>query len=278
MKKKIFAFSLLAVMSLLVLTLNNCQMANTDDISGIAQDNALAEKTFADVKSMSDQAASNNKSYFIAGMDNNMLGGSIKLTFDTVTSAKRITIDFDTTNTLCSWDGCYRRGKIIITYTGFYRTPGTVITITFNNYYVNDNQVLNSSSKTITNNGRNANNHLNWTEHVVANIITWDKRSVNWTSTLYSEWTAGESTILNWQDDEYLVTGSSSGISGSGKPWTITITKALHVKLSCRWITEGSLDILPSGTTAVTVDYGSGACDSQASATYNGKVYHITMQ
>jgi len=276
MKKKIFVFSLLSVMLIFVLLLNNCQTENTDEISAITQDNAMAEKVFADVKSMSDQAANNNKSYFIAGMDNNMLGG-IKLTFDTITAAKRITIDFDTTNTLCNWDGCYRRGKIIITYTGFYRTPGTVITITFNNYFVNDNQVLNSSSKTITNNGRNTSGHLNWTENVVANIISWDNRNINWTSTIYSEWITGESTFLNWQDDEYMLTGSSSGISGSGKPWTINITKSLHIKLGCRWITDGTLEILPSGISTITVDYGTGACDSQASATYKGKVYHITM-
>ena len=277
MKKKIFAFSIMLVFTGFLLFLNNCKKAEQDDISVIAKDNAIADKAFADVKSMSDNAANNNSSFFIAETEQSMFGSNVVITYDTVNNNKRITIDFGTTNTLCSWDGAYRRGKIIITYTGKYRDPGTIITITFDNYAVDDNEIDNISSKTITNNGRNTSGKLTYTVQVTSKILTYDKRTVTWTSTRTNEWIAGENTIFNWQDDEYLITGNASGISGSGNPWTISVTKALHVKLNCRWITEGTVDILPSGKLNIVLDYGNGNCDHLATATYNGKVNQIVM-
>ena len=58
-------------------------------------------------------------------------------------------------------DGKNRRGIINVSYTGSYRATGSVHTITFTDYFVNDNQLL--GVKTVTNTGLNTNNNPTWT-------------------------------------------------------------------------------------------------------------------
>ena len=54
----------------------------------------------------------------------------------------------------CLKYGKERRGKIIITYTGKYRDSLSVITTTFDQYYVNNNWI--QGERIVTNNGRNS--------------------------------------------------------------------------------------------------------------------------
>ena len=72
-------------------------------------------------------------------------------------SVKTLTVNFGATNCLCN-DGRYRRGTIVLSFSGKYKDFLTVITVTPQNYFVNDNQV--SGTKTITNKGHNAVHHL----------------------------------------------------------------------------------------------------------------------
>lgn len=92
------------------------------------------------------------------------------ITFDTAASPKTLTIDFGTTDCLCG-DGNYRRGKILVSWTGPYRDSGSVRTITFDQYFVNYNQL--QGTKTVTNNGTNGSGHPTFTV-TVNGSVTWD--------------------------------------------------------------------------------------------------------
>ena len=73
------------------------------------------------------------------------------------------------------------------------------------------------------------------------------------------------------------MTGSENGTGADGKTFTCTITKPLNKKLTCKWLESGTLEIQPQDNPLITLDFGNGACDNQATATVNGTVYPITM-
>jgi hypothetical protein len=189
-----------------------------------------------------------------------------------------ITVDFGTTNCMCN-DGRYRRGKIMVSYTGRYRDSGTVITYSFNNYAVSDHEVSNSSTKVVTNLGRNTNGNLHYSITESGSILKPNNGgTVTWASTRGREWIAGSNTILIWSDDEYLITGTANGTSAAGVTYSFNVTKALHIKLNCHNIVAGTVDITPAGKAVRTLDYGNGTCDNQATVTILSKTYNITLR
>ena len=189
---------------------------------------------------------------------------------------KTITFDFGDTNCL-GIDGNYRRGKLIIELTGRYRDSGTFITSRLENYFQNDNKI--EGKKTKANLGRNTNGNLEFSVTVSnAGIQSVNGNSTSWNSIRKVEWVGGENTIFNLFDDEYLISGSASGVTGSGKNYSLNIVKDLEVQLNCRWIKSGTISIKPEDFDSRTVDYGNGACDRVAVYTVNGKDYQFTMR
>ena len=235
-------------------------------------DNASAESAFDNAKQWADQAMAN------AGKKSTMndtvyMGTCVLATLDISTIPYKLTINFGPTNCKCD-DGKYRRGKIIVQFNGSYWATGTVITYSFSDYFINDNQL--TGTKTITNKGRNAANHLWWEVSVNGSLI---KANNGGTITLHSvrqlEWSEGESTPFVWWDDVYLITGSASGVSANSKTYNDTITKAIRKKLNCEWFESGTINYNIQDLPQIVVDYGDGTCDNIATATINGVTYTI---
>ena len=132
--------------------------------------------------------------------------------------------------------------------------------------------------KTITNMGRNANNNLHYSISVQnASVTSPQNKTITWQSSRDREWIAGESTLLDPTDDVYLITGSASGTGSAGNSFTVTITEALRVALNCKWITAGKLTLQPQNLSARYIDYGTGACDNDATVTVNGSTYNVEL-
>jgi hypothetical protein len=127
------------------------------------------------------------------------------------------------------------------------------------------------------NKGRNSNHHLWFTVDVNAQLQNSYGQTMSWISQRQREWTRGDSTST-FLDDEYLITGNVSGTSFSGSSFSVNITRALHVALICPWIKDGTFDLIPSGKSARTVDFGAGTCDHDASVTINGHTYGIVLR
>jgi hypothetical protein len=191
-----------------------------------------------------------------------------------VTWPKTLTIDFGPTNCLGN-DGKYRRGKIIVNHTNWYRQPGSVHTITFDNYYVNDYKI--EGTKTIENNGLNTNSNLIFTITVTNGVITKpDNSQYFWSASRTREWVAGEPTWI-LLDDEYLISGNTDGINSVGDTFAVNINLPLHVRFGCQWIMAGELTIERQNFPDIVVDYGNGSCDALATAMINGVSYPFTM-
>ncbi len=248
------------------------------DTAGAA-DQSLASTTVNDMTSISDEAGKNySVSSFKTADPNGLLATSCAtVTLDTMAAAKTITVNFGATNCYCN-DERFRRGSLIISFTGKYRDSLTVITITPQNYYVNDNQV--TGSKTITNKGHNAANHLVYEINANIQVIKANNGgTISWQSNRQREWLTGESTFT-WADDIYSITGSANGTASNGNSFSSVITSPLirNMSIGCRrHFTQGTVEHTPSGKATRYIDYGNGACDNQATVTINGNTYTITL-
>lgn len=248
---------------------------NITEETGYADDQAQLDQTFDEAENFSDEAVATGGVGLKGGFVT--LSGCATVTKDTTGSIDSVIIDFGTKNCLCK-DNRNRRGKIIITFSGgHYKDSGYVHTITFDNYYVNDNYVY--GSKTISNKGHNTAGHLYFTIVVDGHIVTKNtKDTISHIANRVRTWVAGENTT-QISDDEYDITGNGTMTRANGQKYTVNITKALHIAMNCHWIEAGTVSITPNGATfARVLDYGNGNCDDQATITVNNKTKTITLK
>lgn len=233
-----------------------------------AQDNALADDYFNDMLVQVDRAASDNG---LRETDDNCAPA---VAIDLAAMPHTMTVDFGNTN-CTDLSGRTRRGTLFVTFTGAYGDSGTTITITPQNYYVNDHHV--EGGKTVTNMGRN-------TEHQPFFNVTVDGTvsapDGSWTATHHSQrvriWTAGSDTPT-WTDDAYTIGGTGNGVNHNGLPYTMVITQPLHVNWGCPFITQGRLTLTPQDLPVRTIDYGNGACDGTFAVTVSGYSFTVTI-
>jgi hypothetical protein len=184
---------------------------------------------------------------------------------------KTVTIDYGTAG-CTSASGITRKGKIIYTITGKFRTTGSVISVTFEGYSVNGFAIAGIYS--ITNNSTG--NGLNISTQVTGGKITYpDGTYYNYGGAKTIVQSAGTATPAI-ADDEFTITGNNTLSSSDGKAVTGTIKTPLLKKNSCRNIVSGSVDIVYNGIKAL-LDYGSGDCDNTATITVANKTETITL-
>jgi hypothetical protein len=193
------------------------------------------------------------------------------VTLDTTAIPYVLTIDFGDTNCLCL-DFRYRRGKILVSFNGPYRQPGTTITTTFDEYHVNNNKV--DGSHVLTNMGMNGDNNMYFTIEVIGVIYRPNGAVVSWNSSREREWIQGFETGNPW-DDIYLITGTADGVLANGFTWEQEVVNPLRVELACRFIVSGTVEITPGENPVWILDYGTGDCDNVATVVINGVTYTI---
>ena len=268
--------TVLATAAIFILTACNRMKDRDNEDTGYASDHATLEKTYSDAQSITDEAGeSGGLSTYRVAAGGSTLSACATITNDTMASPHTLTVDFGTSNCLCN-DGIYRRGQIIVKYTGRYKDAGHTHEITFNNYFVNDNGV--SGKKTVTNTGNDAAGNPQYSVSVEGAIVLADGGgTISWTSTRTRTWLSGFDTP-DRRDDVYEIRGSGTITRANGKTFDLTITTPLHIARACRWIESGVVQITPAGANVRTLDYGSGACDAQADYTVNGKTYSVTLR
>ncbi len=276
---------LLMVLSMLIMV-NGCKKDKTiiiDSQTTSAKDNGAAENVFADIKrvveeAVNDEGQSNKSGAYSFGSCATI---TIAPAWADTTFPKVMEIDFGSTNCTGAY-GINRRGKLVINISGRYIDSGSVLTVQPQNYYVNDVKV--EGTKTLTNMGLNSNNHHVFSVEAVNGQLTYTDGTVTtWSSTRENEWIEGDTTnfftdgLAGICDDVYLITGSANGVNRNGLAYSVDITSPLRKEICCRWISSGTLEIVPSGLATRYVDFGSGACDAQATITINGNIFTVYM-
>ena len=282
MKTKQITLSLALVAIVSAAIFSSCKKKDEDEKdndTASAADQSLASTTVNDMTSISDEAGKNYNvsSFRTSEADGITSAPCATVTCDTLAAAKTITVNFGANNCLCN-DGRYRKGVLVISFTGRYRDSLTLITVTPQGYYVNDNLV--TGTKTIKNMGHNSVGHLVYEINANIQIIKANNGgTISWQSTRQREWTAGENTFT-WNDDMYSITGNASGTTANGNSFTAVITTPLvrNMAFGCRrHFVSGVLEHTPGGKATRYINFGTGTCDDQATVTINGVVYTITL-
>jgi len=284
---KNFKFKLAMIFAIgFIVSMTSCKKDETSspesaDTSATEYD-ALAEGIFTDVGNITDEAygLGNGSLKSTEDDDGRIIGPCATITLDTTVFPRVLTIDFGEENCLCL-DGRYRRGKIIKTFSGRYFQPGTIHTVGFEDYYVNDHHV--EGSRIVTNMGYNDDENMYWTVVVEAMITIPSENAetegvtFGWNASRTREWVEGDDTYIRW-DDVYLHSGSSDGVRPSGATWTKEIIIPLRRELSCRFLVSGSIEIAPEDKPVRLLDYGNGDCDNIATVTVDGQTYTIYLR
>ena len=246
-------------------------LTNADDNGGYASDQAILESHTNSAMTMADAAASGN------GSSLRVTSSCATVSFDTI--AHIMTIDFGPTDCTCA-DGKIRRGKIIVSNSGHYKDSGSSHTITSSNYYVDDYKVV--LNKTVQNMGRNSAAQYWYNVTVNDSVYLTSDSVISWTGNRTRTWINGygSATIL---DDEYQIGGTTTVTRANGHAFTFTIEPAfpLIVRVDCRWIEAGKVDI--SGTYVAggpyIINYGdTPSCDWNATITIGAHVYPIILR
>lgn len=274
----------IAIISFLTLSIvfsTSCSKRRENKSTTTSQDQANAEASFDDVFKVTESAIKDNDLEKAGSAFASIYGNCATITINPplpdTTFPKTITIDFGPTNCEDAY-GVNRRGMITAVITGKYRDVGSTITVTTQNYFLNDNKI--EGTKTVENIGPNADGNTEFTVDIANGVVTYTNGDfTTYESSRVREWVVGESTdgLLGILDDEYDLTGTASGTDRTGRDYTMTITNPLRVAVLCRWVKQGTVEIQPEDLYLRTVDFGNGDCDATVTVEINGNTYTFVM-
>jgi hypothetical protein len=276
----IFAFLFLAATALYSCqkegsSSNSTQPVTEEDAVTYSDESAQAEGSFDDVEDISRQAADEegavsapNGRLFPFVHLRLRLGpcAVITVTPDDSTYPKTVTIDFPGDGCWCA-DGKHRKGTIILYFTGPIRRSGSVLTITLQNFYLNRAHV--EGTKTISNLSENG--AVKFTVQVTGGKVTFPNgRGYKYEGLKYVAQVEGAATADNL-DDVYKIEGRSKTEFNNGLAINLNTESPLIKKVSCPWISNGTLKIKINDR-VLFLDYGApanGDCDNKALLTWN---------
>jgi hypothetical protein len=279
--KKNSLLLVLTGIALMGFMLGSCE--KNDDIDGpdtqLAEDDALADLMFDDLFAEVEDA--------METMEYSLYGGEKK---SSSVVCKQITVErpsdttfWPRTVTIDYGEGCegpngnVRKGKVIVEVNHRYPHEDYYRTVTLEDFYIKDDRI--EGTRSVVNEGKNENDNIYFTLTLSGGKITKpDGQVISRDYERIREWISGAATPRFRLDDEYLVTGSSTGVNRNGVEYTRSITVPLEISLSCRWIRAGVVDIVNSEGNEIQIDYGDGTCDRTAVVTVNGESKTIILR
>lgn len=277
----IFKFIAIGGLTSVLALLNSCKK-ETNEVDTETQsvvDNSICEQEFMQIQPTTNNLAIQTKG---TGAKKVMAGYQLLAACDTLTYISGDTtytnlnnppvFEFNFTNcSATNFDGVSRSGKITVKFLGRPKIANSKTIIKLQNYvvtkatgsinYACDSIVATTLPSTATTRGFNVD--------IVNGLCTGD----NWTIKYSSSKTItinNSSTPFVFNDDFTTVTGSANGTNRAGRKFTVSINNIVKPN-NCKYITSGSLDLTPDGLNKRTVDYGSGACDDDATYSVNGQ-------
>ncbi len=174
---------------------------------------------------------------------------------------KTITIEYD--GDCVGFDGNVRKGTILITYTDHYLIPDAVVTKTWIDFTINDNQV--EGTRTVTNISVDLAAPPKFSVVLAGGIITFtDGTTIERDTDFEVEWIRAANPL----NDELFKEGSANGKSRRDVVYTMTITETIVRKKICTLDgvhipVQGEKFIEREGLPNFTIDYGQGECDNE---------------
>ena len=162
--------------------------------------------------------------------------------------------------------GNVRSGKIRIHFEGRRFLPGSKITITFENYFING--IILKGTRTLTNIAESTENNPKFQVELEGSI-EWPDGTVATREHCYiREWNKAENEIVVTQCNMEF---AASGTNRRGIEYKMIIQKELVYKRGCPLAVSGIKKFIEVATgKEITVDYGDGACDRIVTITVDG--------
>ena len=169
-------------------------------------------------------------------------------------------------------DGKFRKGAVVLHFTGPLRTAGSVLTITLRDYYVNRAHI--QGTKTISNQSEAAVHKFS--VKIENGKVTWPNgRGFSYEGNRVITQVAGMDT---WtiRDDVYEIEGRNKTVYANGVIVVKNTETPLVKKISCKWIVQGIVKIKINERT-LYINFGNGDCDNKASISWTGGEKEITL-
>lgn len=280
MKTKTLLYTI-AVIAFISISISSCEKNNIETLEiEIAEDDVLSTSLFDDVFAEVENA--------METMEYMIYDGIKKSASDVV--CKTITVEHPNDSTL--WprkviidygEGCVgpngreRKGKIIIVVNRHYLNADYFRTVTFDNYYINGYKI--EGIKTVINEGFNDSRNMYFSVSLSeGKVITPEGLELLKEYNRISEFVTGINTPRFRGDDEYMITGTASGVNRDLISYTRTIIEPLHVASSCKWILSGTVEIVADGRETAILNYGDDTCDNTATVTVGDKSWEIDLR
>jgi hypothetical protein len=259
-------------------SLNNSTNTVTEqDAATYSDESAQADESYDDIADVSMTAADADNTATTGRLNRDyhpdfaelreVIGNCATITVspNDTTYPKTITIDFG--DSCLGLDGKLRSGKIIINLTGPLRKPGSVLTVTPDNFYINHIHI--EGTKTISNLSENG--AIKFSIKVTGGKVTFPSgRGYSYESSKTKTQVAGMDT-KTCRDDVFEITGSATITFNNGKVVKFEIVDPLIRKVACPWLSDGTLKITINDR-VLKIDYGfphNGDCDNKALLTWN---------
>jgi hypothetical protein len=272
----------------LVAFLFSCQKENSSvpsnngiteqDAATYSDESAQADESFDDIADVSMTAADADNTASTARLSRDYhpdfaelraaigLCATITVTPNDSTYPKTITIDFG--ESCAGLDGKLRSGKIIINLTAPLRKPGSILTATLENFYINHIHI--EGTKTVTNQSENGT--VKFSVQVTGGKVTFPSgRGYSYESSKTKAQVEGMDTKI-CRDDVFEITGSATIKFNNGVVVKFEVVDPLIKKVACPWLSDGTLKISINDR-VLKIDYGfphNGDCDNKALLTWNG--------
>lgn len=266
-------FSLFIAVGMLTLSLGSCDKSEPvtngqDENTTIVADEGTTEEVGTEVDAIVDEALTLSSSIQLKSATesdtlNYLTATCPIITLDTINTTKVLTIDFGTSCT--GKDGKVRAGKIIVTCTNLFRLNVTR-TCTFDNYTVDGKIIKGTINKTITRLISAKSRQATISENI---SVTFPNDG----GTAYRKAELTRIYFYGWVDllrDDKITTWGTvefTRINGNKITKTIDVTTPLVYKIVCRQIVSGTQVITRSDKKTLTINYGDGTCDREATVT-----------
>ncbi|MFN3998852.1 hypothetical protein [Algoriphagus sp.] len=199
-----------------------------------------------------------------------------KVNIEWFPNLKKMIIDFGAGCT--SPRGVTRKGKMIVTYTGRYWTPGSVITTTFENFYVNDRKI--EGIRVVKNEG------FNEREKFFSFRITMERGKITWPDRTFRTVESRHVRHIFLPNGDrgivYKVLGGSKGKNRMGNDYLIEIKSPLIYMERCirsgiRVPSAGILSLKIPSREEMIIDFGREVCNMEVTITRGGETKTITL-
>lgn len=257
----------------------NTNLNNTELSTDVIDEESYATELFDEVLEIGDEALAMSEST-LKSTDNRMysrLSECVTVTKTITDSIRTTVIDFGEENCLCN-DGRERRGKIIMTHEGRFWDGLVYIDFAFENFFVDDNQIVGEKSvvQTINDDGNressiNINGSLIFADNAGTIAITAERvRTI----------IEGSDTRTK-RDDIVALTGESTCNIFD----TLEVSSVINEDLIRKnepgcfmYFVSGVREINKTGESTLTINYGDGTCDNLADVTQNGVTTTIELK